>query len=163
MYIDFENLTNTSVNQISSISRHGYVRVVPELEAYAHSIKLQNYKTNTVKGFQRQFEKSNALDHLMGFISWKMNIPFEKLEPVFFSVCKGAAEHVDTLGPEFTDCTILIPIILPLKSKAILKVGEFSNQIREGMVIKFNHTLPHSLLLDDTESGATVLMIAIKL
>jgi len=88
---------------------------------------------------------------------------------VYFSVCKGAEEHTDALSPEtFLNDTYVIPVILP-NGVSRIHTRRLENDYMEetvevelGRVYHFDHTKPHSMTLEDTESGFVVVMVAVK-
>lgn len=130
-----------------AIIQHGSVTIPASIIAHADTIKLDNYKTNTPKTFQKVAKVTQDGLSLMAELGELVGVPADKLDYVYFSVCKGAVEHVDEL-PEgkFTDTTFVIPVILPTGKSVITAL---------------DHTTRHSMLLDDNESGCTVLMVAI--
>lgn len=74
---------------------HGKVPVAYPLLRAADSIKHQNYKTNTPKRFQTQPLHGVAAIELICDLSTLICEPYERLDFVYFSVCKGAEPHVD--------------------------------------------------------------------
>lgn len=127
----------------------------------AESIKLDNYKTNHPKEFRKETVVTDDGLYLMAQLSSLTGVPVNKLDYVYFSACRGADEHVDLLDPEkFEDVTYIIPLVLP-SGKSILHEDGYSTGIQVGGVYEINHTKPHSLDLEDTESGCTLIMVAI--
>jgi hypothetical protein len=157
---------------MTSIQYAGQAFPSRDILIYANSIKDENYKTSTVKQFQRRFPLLDGMSKLIDEIALRINgityagkglYPLNvDLEPVFFSVAKGAAEHTDELDRDiYTDVTIVIPLVVP-KGLSELTVGGNSINLQQFGVYLFDHTKPHKLVLEDNESGCTVLMIAIK-
>jgi hypothetical protein len=147
--------------QLNHITDHGTISIPKSIIAHADTIKLDNYKTNTPKTFQKVSQVTQDGLSLMKELGKLVDVPAEKLDYVYFSVCKGAVEHVDEL-PEgkFTDTTFVIPVILP-KGKSIITALNEQAEVSVGKVYEFDHTQPHSMILEDNESGCTVLMVAI--
>lgn len=124
----------------------------------ADTIKLEHYKVNSPSKFQ---VRSLCDATLIASISANIQIPKEKLDYVYFSVCRGAEPHIDLLDPKkFTDTTFVIPIILP-QGDSIIRSEDHSVKVHVGGVYKFDHTKTHSMELDDTVSGAVVVMVAV--
>jgi hypothetical protein len=143
------------------IIEHGSVTIPASIIEHADSIKLDNYKTNTPKTFQKVSKITQDGLSLMDELAKLVDVPADKLDYVYFSVCKGAVEHVDEL-PEgkFTDTTFVIPVILP-EGKSIITALDAQAEVFIGKVYEFDHTKRHSMILEDNESGCTVLMVAI--
>lgn len=140
----------------------GVVAVPWAVRAAADSIKLQSYKTNTPKRFQVQPLHVEAAGLLLEELSELVKVRQDKLDFVYFSVCKGAEPHVDLLNPEFFEPrTFVVPIILP-RGTSTITVGEEKKQIFLNHVYEFNHEVMHSMELEDTESGCVVVMVAVK-
>ena len=148
-------------NTKKAIIVHGSVSIPESIIAHADSIKLDNYKTNTPKNFQKVAKVTQDGLSLMAELGELIGVSPEKLDYVYFSVCKGAEEHVDEL-PEgkFTDTTFIIPVILP-EGKSIITAMDEQTEVQTGQVYEFDHTKRHSMILDDQNSGCTVLMVAI--
>lgn len=141
------------------IKFHGIVSLPEDVVKHADNIKFENYKTNTPTKFQiRSFVGG---EDLMESLSKLIDVPKERLDFVYFSVCKGAEPHVDKLNPEkFTDTTYVIPVILP-KGKSVITAEKQEVEVELGGVYQFNHTKIHSMNLEDTESGCVVVMVAV--
>jgi hypothetical protein len=138
---------------------HGHVRLPASIVEYAETIKLQNYKTNSVKAFQRDFHKPEGLDEVLTQVSKLVFRPKETLEPVFFSAAMGAKPHTDDLPKDYLDVTFVLPLILP--EIATLSANVTTVRLNEGLLVSFNHTQLHSMQVSDF-SGCTILMIAVK-
>jgi hypothetical protein len=140
----------------------GVVAVPAAVIEAAASIKLQNYKTNTPKRFQVQPLHERGAWELMQQLAVLAQVPQERLDFVYFSVCKGAEPHVDALDwTVFEPRTLVVPIILPSGTSTITANGD-TIVAKLGHVYEFNHELLHSMELEDTESGCVVVMVAVK-
>ena len=130
---------------------------------YADSIKLDNYKTATIKKFQRRFPDLSGLRLMMDQIALRLSFDDgAAFDPVFFSCGKGAEEHIDQLDPEiYTDTTIVVPLVAPYGHMIFCTDGT-RTVLQPNGIYSFVHEKPHSLEFDDTESGCTVLMLAIR-
>ena len=145
--------------QMAKIHIVGRVDIPAEVTALADLVKKQHYKVNTPAKFTTHTLADKAL---MEQLSELVGVPVEKLNYVYFSACGGAEPHTDLLDPEkFTNDTYVIPVILP-PGAAIIKVEEWVVAVKVGMVYKFDHTCMHSMELEDTESGCTVIMVAVR-
>lgn len=134
---------------------------MPLIEA-AELIKHQNYKTNTPKRFHVQPLHEAAAGALMHHLAELIKAPKNKLDFVYFSVCKGAEPHVDLLDPQvFEARTFVIPLILPTGKSAIVAGGVIMS-VELYHVYEFNHEQLHSMELEDTTSGCVVIMVAVK-
>jgi hypothetical protein len=141
------------------IISHGTVSIPQTVLDYAEGIKYENYKTNTPTKFQ--IRSLVGGDELMEILSQRINISRNKLDFVYFSVCKGAEPHTDRLSiKKFEDTTYVIPVILP-KGKSIITAEEEEKEVELGGVYQFDHTKVHSMVLEDTESGCVVVMVAV--
>jgi hypothetical protein len=144
---------------MSNIQFHGVVNIPPEVIAYADSIKLENYKTNTPAKFQ--IRTVIAGEMIIDGIAAQINIPSNKLDFVYFSVAKGAEPHTDLLHPDrFEDTTYVIPVILP-NGKSIITAEDEQVEVELGGVYQFDHTKIHSMVLEDNTSGCVVIMVAV--
>lgn len=135
------------------IKNIGQVNIPESVILNADKIKFEHYKVNSPSKFQ-----VHTLDDkiLINDLSKLIDIPIEKLDYVYFSVCKGAEPHIDLLDPKkFTNITYVIPIILP---KGISTITAENNTIivNLGNVYQFDHTNIHSMELEDTESGCVL-------
>lgn len=154
------------------IQHHGAVTVGPAIVQAADSIKLQNYKTNTPKNFQVQPLHTEDAAALMQELAERIKVPVAQLDFVYFSVCKGAEEHTDFLDPSvFESRTFVIPVILPPGNNLIVAYGEPDSKgirpthatfVELNHVYEFDHEKPHSMHVQDTESGCVVIMVAVK-
>jgi hypothetical protein len=137
------------------IIEHGSVTIPASIIQHADSIKLDNYKTNTPKTFQKVAQVTQDGLLLMDELAKLVDVPADKLDYVYFSVCKGAVEHVDEL-PEskFTDTTFVIPVILP-QGKSIITALDAEAEVSVGKVYEFDHTKRHSMILEDSQLPAT--------
>lgn len=140
----------------------GFLEVPRRLVEEADKIKLLNYKTTTPTKFRKNTLTKDIGGPLMAALAALTGLPEDKLDYVYFSVCKGAEPHVDTLDPEvFTETTFVIPVILP-KGDSIITAGQSSIICGVGGVYEFNHEMTHSMTLEDNESGCVVVMVAVK-
>ena len=143
------------------IRYHGKIYIPEAITRHADAIKLQNYKvTKPGKGQVR-----HSLPHYMRFdddLRHILGLENRPLDFVYFSCCKGAEPHVDQLSDKFEDTTYVIPIILPKTGKAIIVAGDDGVEAGIGGIYEFDHTKTHSMVLEDTESGCVVIMVAIK-
>lgn len=148
------------------IAIHGSLKRFMRQPLYnaAGKIKHLNYKTTTPTQFQVNHLTEEVIGpNLMINLALRVNIPVEKLDYVYFSCCKGAEPHVDALNPnKFTDRTFVIPVILPKRGPALLRAESVWTELEVGMVYEFNHEREHELVLEDTESGCVVIMVAEK-
>ncbi len=143
------------------ITTHGNIEIPQSIIDHADLIKFENYKVNTPTEFQinRYAVGSEALVRDLSIVT---NIPEEKLDFVFFSVCNGAEPHVDALdGTKFEDTTFVIPVILP-GGVSIITAEEYSSAVCVGGVYEFDHTKIHSMTVEDNKSGCVVIMVAVK-
>ena len=140
---------------------HGDIEVPDRITANAGTIKLANYKTNTLKKFQvNTITDDDAL--FMNRLAEKINVKTANLDFVYFSVCKGAEPHVDLLNPaNFEPRTFVIPVVLP-KGKSTITAEDETIEVELNKIYEFNHEKIHSMELEDTESGCAVIMVAIK-
>lgn len=137
----------------------GTVDIPKSVGAHSDTIKFENYKTNMPTKFQ--VRNLTGGDSLMESLSRVISIPMEKLDFVYFSVCKGAEPHTDKLNPKkFEDTTFVIPVILP-SGKSIITAEDHRERVEIGGIYQFDHTKIHSMELEDTESGCVVIMVAI--
>jgi hypothetical protein len=144
------------------ITYHGTIEVDPVVVACADSIKLQNYKTSTPKKFQIQPFHTPATDDLMQRMSDLIQVAKDKLDFVYFSVCKGAEPHVDLLDPALFEArTFVIPVILPTGDSTITAEDQ-RMVVKLNGIYEFNHERIHSMELEDVESGCVVIMVAVK-
>lgn len=142
------------------IKYHGTVPVPETVIGHADTIKFENYKTNTPRKFQVRTLIGG--DELMDSLSGRIGIEKDRLDFVYFSVCKGAEPHTDLLDPnKFTDTTFVIPVVLP-PGDAIITAEDHGEKVHVGGVYEFDHTKVHSMSLEDTESGCVVVMVAVK-
>jgi hypothetical protein len=140
------------------ITYHGDVSIPSEVLNHAEPIKKENYKTNTPTKFQVRSLIGGK--ELMSSLSSLIGVPRERLDFVYFSVCKGAEPHIDLL-PKFEDTTYVIPVILP-QGKSIITAESDRKRVHIGGVYQFDHNKVHSMELEDTKSGCVVIMVAIK-
>lgn len=135
---------------------------VPDvLVRHADTIKYESYKTNKPAKFQKYSQESVHGRIFTNQLSRKLNIPSNKLDWVYFSVCQGAEPHVDQLDSTvFTNDTYIIPIIIPT-GKSTLFCGEAAVALEQNMIYYFDHSTQHSLVLEDTTSGCVVIMVAV--
>lgn len=146
------------------IKNHGRVDIPQEMVEVAESIKYQNYKVNTPSKFQVNEFDGVFASHL--FLERLQDIlminDICRLNYVYFSCSQGAEEHVDSLDPEeFTSTTLLIPIILP-KGKSVITSEDEQAVVQLNTIYEFNHEKPHSMILEDTDSGCVVIMVAVR-
>lgn len=142
---------------MGTITYCGTVMIPDNITNHAHEIKLENYKVNTPSKFQKRFDDVDN-SQFKKDVSTIMGIGTDVLDYVYFSVCEGAESHTDNLDPlKFSDTTFIIPVLLP-KGKSVITVGGESAEVHEGGVYAFNHTIPHSMELEDTTSGCVVIM-----
>ena len=141
------------------ITIHGKIDIPSTVVENANSIRFENYKTNTPAKFQIRDETDMIL---MLDLSNHLGIARNKLDFVYFSVCKGAEPHVDLLDPNvFEPRTFVIPVILPTGNSVI--VAQDDRQVVElNTIYEFNHEELHSMELEDTDSGCVVIMVAVK-
>lgn len=84
-----------------------------------------------------------------------------KLDFVYFSVCKGAEPHIDLLDKnKFEPTTFVVPIILP-NGESIITAEDERIVVELNNIYEFNHEKIHSMVLEDTESGCVVIMVAV--
>lgn len=140
----------------------GAVAVPWAVREVADSVKLQSYKTNTPKRFQVQPLHAEAAGIMLEELSELVRVRQDRLDFVYFSVCKGAEPHVDLLDPVlFEPRTFVVPVILPKGISTITVEGERA-QVFLNHVYEFNHERLHSMELEDIESGCVVVMVAVK-
>ena len=140
---------------------HGPVDVPPEVFAAAYAIRLENYKVNTPKKFQVRPLHDRDAAQMIQHIASLAGVPASRIDYVYFSCAKGAEEHVDALDPsKFTERTLMVPVVVP-PGRAILCADGLSIQVQVNHVYEFNHERPHSLELEDTESGCAVVMASV--
>jgi len=146
---------------MNKIIDHGYIRVPRGIVESADTVKFENYKTNTPAQFQiRRMDEADMA--LMFNLSRMVGVPWNRLDFVYFSVCKGAEPHTDLLDPEkFEPRTFVIPVILP-GGQSVITAEEQMKQVELNHVYEFNHEKLHSMLLEDTDSGCVVIMVAVK-
>ena len=145
-----------------SIKLHGRMLIPQSIVEYCDGIKYENYKTNTPKKFQKHQHNTRDSELMMSMLAEKVGVEREYLDYVFFSVCKGAEEHTDILPREiFHDTTYVIPVILP-EGNSVITAEDDHVVVNTGMICEFDHTKPHSMQLDDIESGCVVIMVAVK-
>jgi len=138
---------------------HGKVSVDEMIVNNAELIKFENYKTNTPS----KFHTRDSIDNFFKFsLSSFLEIDYDNLDFVYFSVCKGAEPHVDLLDPAiFEPRTFVIPVILP-EGKSIITAEDEQIEVKLNHVYEFNHEKIHSMKLEDNESGCVVIMVAVK-
>lgn len=138
---------------------HGKIDIPSIVLNNADRIKFENYKVNTPAKFQvRNLDD----DSLMESLSRLIDIPQDKLDFVYFSVCQGAEPHTDQLpSKKFHNTTYVIPVILP-SGKSIITAENYREEVQVGGVYQFDHTKVHSMELEDTKSGCVVIMVAIR-
>jgi len=140
---------------------HGIIDVPEQIAINAESIKLQSYKTNTPKKFQVH-AVSSADSLLMDRIATVVGVDKNRLDFVYFSVCKGAEPHTDLLDPNvFEPRTFVIPVVLP-KGTSIITAEDEEAVVSLNHVYEFNHKKIHSMVLEDNTSGCAVIMVAVK-
>lgn len=140
----------------------GAVAIPQAAREVADSVKLQNYKTNTPKRFQVQPLHAEAAGIMLEELSELVRVRQDRLDFVYFSVCKGAEPHIDLLDPAlFEPRTFVVPVILP-KGVSTITVGDETKQVFLNHVYEFNHEIMHSMELEDVESGCVVVMVAVK-
>jgi len=143
------------------IRHHGPIQIPAPLREYADTIKLQNYKVNTPAKFQVHPIGGLASARLRMNLGKLLGAPADRIDYVFFSCCNGAEEHVDQLDPQkHGPNTIIIPIILPTGRSTITAQGE-TVEVQLDHAYDFDHTKPHSMTLEDTESGCVVIMATV--
>lgn len=144
-----------------SLIDHGSVFVPPQVFQAAYELRLENYKVNTPKKFQvRHLHTEHSLQ-LMGDLAQIAGVPMNKIDYVYFSCCLGAEEHTDALdAKKFTAKTLIVPVVVP-PGKATLWADGMETQMQANHVYEFNHERPHSLTLEDTTSGCTVIMASV--
>lgn len=145
------------------LNYHGQVFPPRDVLIYADTIKLDNYKTATIKKFQRRFPDLSGLKLMMDQIALRLSFDDgAAFDPVFFSCCKGAEPHIDKLDPEvYTDTTIVVPLVAP-KGNMWFGIDGGKYLMQSFGIYSFVHEREHFLQLEDTESGCTVLMLAIR-
>lgn len=147
--------------QNNKIQVRGKLILPQSMLLHAEAIKLDNYKTNTPKDFQKETEVTSDGLKLMEQLSDLINVEPRNLDYVYFSACKGAEEHTDDLDPDkFEDTTFVIPLILP-SGLSLLTAENEKREISVGSIYEFDHTKPHGLELEDEESGCVLVMVAI--
>lgn len=147
---------------MSKIVCHGSMAIPETIRANATTIRFQNYKTNTPKQFRVcSFDEEEDIEFLTR-LSRSLGINREKLDFVYFSVCKGAEPHVDQLDPHiFKAKTFVIPVILP-RGNSVITAEDETAVVKLDHIYEFNHERLHSMTLEDTESGCVVIMVAEK-
>jgi hypothetical protein len=146
------------------IKVRGLVHVPQAVLDHADKIKYDNYKVNTPTNSRFKIHKLAKAggDEMMDSLAGVIGLPRKKLDFVYFSVCKGAEPHTDKLNPEkYEDVTFVIPVILP-KGCSVITAEEHEREVGVGVVYEFDHTKIHSMVLEDTESGCVVVMVAVK-
>jgi hypothetical protein len=142
-----------------NITNYGRIDIPKSLVDYAETIKLENYKVNTPTKFQINTFTNKDSKEFIETLSKKVDVTIDKLDYVFFSVCKGAVPHTDDLNPEkFTGKTYVIPIILP-KGDSVITSENQSLKVELNGIYKFDHRKLHSMLLEDNQSGCVVIMV----
>ncbi len=143
------------------IKDHGPIPIPSSLIAYAGTIKHENYKVNIPTKFSINAFNNEDSKEFIRELSGIVNIPEEKLDYVFFSVCPGAEPHTDALDPaKFTGTTFVVPIILPT-GDSIIVADNVTSAVAPGHIYEFDHTKTHQMDLEDTESGCVVIMVAV--
>jgi len=143
---------------MTKIINHGKIKVPSTVVENADLIKFENYKTNTPAKFQIRDETDATL---MYTLSRHIGLPWNSLDFVYFSVCKGAEPHVDLLDPaKFEPRTFVIPVILP-SGRSVITAEDESVEVELNHVYEFNHEKIHSMELEDKESGCVVIMVAV--
>jgi hypothetical protein len=147
---------------MNKIINHGEISIPLSIIDNANSIKYDNYKTNTPKRFQIwDFDNGEDLLFLIR-LSDVLDIEYDRLDFVYFSVCKGAEPHIDLLDPAvFEPRTFVIPVILP-NGKSVITAEDETTVVALNNVYEFNHEKIHSMSLEDNESGCVVIMVAVK-
>jgi len=148
-------------NIMNKIINHGKVFIPKEIVANADTIKFENYKTNTPAKFQ--IRRIDGADVEMLFnVSMAVGVAVNKLDYVYFSVCRGAEPHVDLLDPTvFEPKTYVIPVVLP-SGRSVITAEDETAEVELFNMYEFNHEKIHSMTLEDNESGCVVIMIAVK-
>lgn len=141
------------------ISFLGNVLIPQSITDKADTVKLQHYKVNSPRKFQvHELDDLGLIQQLAAII----DIPYQNLDFVYFSVCKGAEPHTDALNPNvFCNDTYVIPVILP-QGESIISANGWRKKVHIGGVYRFNHNETHSMELEDTDSGCVVIMVAVK-
>ena len=138
---------------------HGDIAIPQTVLDHSDTIKLENYKTNTPTKFQ--IRSLVGGQELMASLAKIIGLPQERLNFVYFSVCKGAEPHTDKLNPKvFEDITYVIPTILP-SGKSVIHADGVELEVKVGGVYQFYHTKIHSMTLEDITSGCVVIMVAV--
>lgn len=146
----------------TKITQLGPVTVGAELVRAAETIKRQHYRVNTPKQFQGERLSLYHGAVLMWELANMVKVHPSRLDYVFFSVCSGAEEHVDALDPaKFEPTTLVVPIVLP-PGRNVITAEDESVEVKLNHVYQFDHEKPHSMVLDDNESGCVVVMVAVK-
>ncbi len=145
---------------MNKIINHGHIEVPVSIIENAGTIKFQNYKTSTPGKFQiRSFKDDEDFMYRLGVA---IDQEPDKLDFVYFSVCKGAEPHTDLLDPTvFTSKTFVIPVILPNGNSTITAEDE-KMVVKLNNIYEFNHEKIHSMELEDNDSGCVVIMVAVK-
>ncbi|HET8687988.1 MAG TPA: hypothetical protein VFM18_15240 [Methanosarcina sp.] len=147
---------------MSNIHIRGFITVPQSIVDHAETIKLENYKVNTPKRFQKHTQDTSDSEAFLEALSKSVGIPAGKLDYVYFSCCRGAEEHVDELpSDKFEDTTFVVPVILP-KGSCVMTVENEEAEVMIPLIYEFDHTKKHGLRLEDTESGCVMLMVAVK-
>ena len=142
-----------------NITEYGKIDIPEEMLKFAETIKMENYKTNTPKEFQKHKLVS---DDFLKELSFIINVPVEKIDYVFFSAAQGAEPHIDMLDPDkFEEDTFSIPIILPNTKGNYMRVGDNYSSVKVGNIQHFNHQIEHELVLGDHSLGCVLIMAAV--
>lgn len=141
-----------------SIRLYGEVNIPQHVRLNADTIKLQNYKTNSPKKFQKTIGNDLGVSFN---IAKKIDVHPQYIDWVYFSCCNEAEPHVDNLDPlVYGTLTYIIPIILP-EGNNILTVNDVSIPIQLNNMYSFNHQDIHRLDVENY-TGCVVLMASVK-
>lgn len=141
------------------IIHYGSIEVPDSIVSNAELIKLENYKTNTPKRFQIQPMVDSEFLRDLGK---QIQVDYNTLDFVYFSVCKGAEPHIDLLDPDiFEPRTFVIPVVLP-NGDSVITAEEEQESVKLNHIYEFNHEKIHSMTLEDNESGCVVIMVAVR-
>lgn len=136
----------------------GDVNIPSQVIVNADKIKFEHYKVNSPAKFQVHTLDDNLL---IDSLSSVIGISKEKLDYVYFSVCKGAEPHTDLLDPnKFTNDTYVIPVILP-SGTSVITAESIKESVHVGGIYKFDHSKLHSMELEDESSGCVIIMVAV--